>query len=98
LKSKKPSSTNEKEIASFEYGAFRNDAYEAKGLAEQFPKDAKQQVRSIQQAMRGRTMERSQFDEIHAILDDAWKIASAAQQRRHEALEQTQQQWRERMA
>ena len=82
------------EIANFNYSAFRNDAYEAKGLAEQSPQHAKQKVRAIQQAMRGCTMERAQFDEIRAILDDVWTTASAAQ---HDEWEQKQQAWRERM-
>ena len=55
------------EISSHNYGHFKNAAYEARGLAQNYPKDAKDKVRSIQREMKGRTMERWQFDEIRAV-------------------------------
>jgi aminoglycoside phosphotransferase family enzyme len=79
-----------KEICDFNYGYFRNEACKAKGWAEELPKDAKQKVREVQQAMKGRTMEGWQFDEIRGILDDAYRTAGGVLQRRHE-------EWRARM-
>jgi hypothetical protein len=79
-----------KEICDFNYGKFKHEAYQAKGWAEDLPKDAKQKVREVQQDMKGRTMESWQFDEIRGILDDAYKTAAGILQRRHED-------WRDKM-
>ncbi len=85
------------EISNFNYGHFKGQACEARGLAQQFPKDAKAKVKSVQGEMKGRTMQRWQFDEIRQILDEAFQRASAAQEERHREWEQKQREWRSRM-
>ena len=90
LEVKETAKWKRKEICDFNYGHFKHEAYKAKGWADNLPKDAKQQVREVQQAMKGRTMESWQFDEIRGILDDAYKTAAGILQRRHE-------EWREKM-
>ena len=77
------------ELRDSNYDQFRNEAIEASGNAETNPKLAKQQVKAIQQKMRGAIMSREQFAEIHHILDDVWSRATETAQRRHE-------EWRER--
>jgi hypothetical protein len=79
-----------KEICDFNYGHFKNEAYQAKGWAESLPKDAKEKVRQVQRKMKGRTMESWQFEEIRDILDDAYKTAAGVLQRRHN-------EWRDKM-
>jgi hypothetical protein len=84
LEVKETAKWKRKEICDFNYGHFRNEAYKAKGWAEELPKDAKAKVREVQAEMKGRTMEKWQFDEIRGILDDAYKTAAGVSQRRHE--------------
>lgn len=93
-----------REICDFNYGQFHRDACEARGLAEQFPKEAKEKVRHIQSEMKGRTMDKSQFEEVRRILDEAYKIASAVLERRHAEWERWQQErqqkreaWKQKM-
>jgi hypothetical protein len=85
------------EITNFNYGKFKNEAYQAKGWAESLPKDAKQKVQEVQQAMKGRTMDRWQFDEIREILDDAWKIASSVLHHRFEEGQRRHQEGQSKM-
>ena len=85
------------EISSYNYGHFNSEACAARGLAQNYPKEAKDKVRSIQSEMKGRTMERWQFDEVRKILDDAYQQASAAQEQRHREWERKQQEWRSRL-
>ncbi|MCC6366825.1 MAG: hypothetical protein IT165_25165 [Bryobacterales bacterium] len=80
-----------KEICDFNYGAFKHDAYQAKGWAEELPRDAKAKVREVHQAMKGRTMEKWQFDEIRGILDEAYDIATAVLERRQADWQRRQQ-------
>lgn len=86
------------EISNFNYGHFKNEAYQAKGWAESLPKDAKQKVQEVQRDMNGRTMERWQFDEIKGVLDEAWKIANSVLQSRHAEWERKQEEWQSRMS
>jgi hypothetical protein len=85
------------EISSHNYGRFHADACAARGLAQDYPKDAKDKVRSIQSEMKGRTMERWQFDEVRKILDEAYQQASVAQEQRHREWERKNQEWRSRL-
>jgi hypothetical protein len=70
------------EISDFHYGKFAGEAYEAKGLAADHPKDAKDRVRAVQSNMKGRVMDRWQYEEVNKILDEAWSVASARQEQR----------------
>jgi hypothetical protein len=79
------------------HNAFRQEAYEAKSLAEHSPKDAKERVRAIQQNLKGHSMEKWQFEDIRSILDSAYQRALAIQKTRHEAWERKQQEWRSRL-
>jgi hypothetical protein len=72
-------------ICDFNYGKFKGEAYEAKGLAEEFPREAKEKVKETQRAMKGRTMDRWQFDEINTVLEEAFQTASGILRRRYEA-------------
>ncbi|HTU44190.1 MAG TPA: hypothetical protein VMF91_03975 [Bryobacteraceae bacterium] len=79
------------------YNAFLRDAYDAKALVEHSPKDAKERVRTIQQDLKGHSMEKWQFEEIRSILEDVYQRASAVQKIRHETWERKQQEWRSRL-
>jgi len=59
------------EICELNYGHFKSEAYNAKTLADEYPKEAKEKVREIHRAMSGRMTERWQFDEINKVLDEA---------------------------
>jgi len=45
--------TRRTEISDFHYGKFSGEAYDAKGLAADLPKDAKERVRAVQSNLRG---------------------------------------------
>jgi hypothetical protein len=97
LEVKETAKWKRKEISDFNYGHFKNEAYKAKGWAEELPKDATQQVKDVQQAMKGRTMERWQYDEINTVLDEAWTIASAAFRRRRQEWERRHEEGQQKM-
>jgi vacuolar-type H+-ATPase subunit D/Vma8 len=86
-----------KEFSDYNYTHFKEKAYEARGLAETEPKEAKEKVRHVQVAMKGHTLERWQFDEIRGILDEAYHTASGVQKRRHDEWERKQDEWRFRI-
>jgi hypothetical protein len=77
LASRRRSKYRRQFICDFNYGKFKGEAYEAKGLAEEFPREAKEKVKETQRAMKGRTMDRWQFDEINAVLDEAYRTPVA---------------------
>jgi hypothetical protein len=85
-----------KEICDFNYGHFKNEACQAKGWAEDLPKDAKAKVKDVQVAMKGRTMEKWQFDEINDILNDAWKVASSCLQRKYQEGQRRHEEWQQK--
>lgn len=71
------------------------EATEASRYAETEPARAKEQVKSIQGKMRGRTMAPECFQEIHRILDSIWERANDTGRRKHEEWERKQEEWRE---
>ena len=79
-----------RELGDLNYDTCKSDAMEASGNAEISPKLAKEQVKSLQQKMKGMSMSRDQFDEIHHILDSVWQRALHTTQQRHD-------EWRDRM-
>lgn len=78
------------------YDWLHAEAMEASGYAESEPARAKEQVKSIQRKMRGRTMAPECFQEIHRILDRIWERANDTGRRKHEEWERKQEEWRER--
>jgi hypothetical protein len=85
------------EICDFNYGHFKGEACDARGLARTYPKDAKAKVRAVQSELKGATMDKWQFEEVREILNEAYNAASVAQEERHREWERKQQEWRSRM-
>lgn len=78
-----------RELRDLNYDSFRSEALEASGNAETDPKLAKEQVKAIQQRMRGAVMSKEQFNDVRHILENVWSRATDATKKRH-------QEWRER--
>ena len=72
------------ELRDSNYDRFRSEAIEASGNAETNPKLAKEQVKAVQQRMRGAIISKEQFDDIRRILDDVWSRATDTTKKRHE--------------
>jgi len=72
-----------RELGEHYCNTFKRDAFDAIDLAASNPRQCKEAVKSIQQAMKGTVMSREQFDEVRRLLDEAWKRASHHQESRH---------------
>jgi hypothetical protein len=72
------------ELASYNFEHFGSEAENAIGTAEYDPSRAKERVKEIQQAIRGKIMTSEQFAEIRRLLDKAWDRATHKQQEHHE--------------
>ena len=72
------------------YNYFRSKASDALNTAHYGdPREAKSKVKDVHLKMKGTQMSKSQFQEIHDLLDDAWQKAKSRLQEKHE-------EWRDR--
>jgi len=72
----------QEEMFDLNYNHFRAEAYEAKGLADSYPREAKAKVKEVQAGLKTTYMRKDQFEIIREILNDAWRRASGEQERK----------------
>ena len=82
------------EFYKINYDYFLKKAYDALSTADYHPREAKSMVKEIQQELRGTHMNKSQFQEVHKILNRTWEKASY---RLKEAYQRKHKEWLERM-
>lgn len=86
------------ELSRQNYEHFKSRAYGTLNSAEyDDPKDAKSKIRDVQQEMKGTFMSRDQFQDVHNILDTAWKKACDRQQKAYEERQTRHKEWADHM-
>lgn len=76
-------------LSELHYDHMRGVASECLNLAHDDPRAAKERIKRANQEMKQHPLDRDQYAHIRESLDDAWKLASATANTRH-------QEWRER--
>ena len=80
------------------YNHFRSKASDALNTAHYGePREAKSKVKDIQREMKGTQMSKAQFQEIHNLLDDAWRKASSRLKEAYRERQRKHEEWRDRM-